>query len=88
MRSFWQRRVGQSGQLAHCLALKNPGAQTLPEQSSLAHLSVAAQPESFSAGHALPDMMHPGSNHSQMFDGKALLHGLRKAGFAPPRVSE
>jgi SAM-dependent methyltransferase len=32
------------------------------------------------------DVIHPGSNHSQMFDGKALVHLLRQAGFENPMV--
>ena len=38
--------------------------------------------------HSFQDIVHPGSNHSQMFDGKALVHLLREAGFAAPAVSE
>ena len=31
--------------------------------------------------HSIQDFLHPGSHHSQMFDGKALVHLLREAGF-------
>ena len=34
-----------------------------------------------SLNHSLQDFVHPGSNHSQMFDGRALAHMLREAGF-------
>jgi len=37
--------------------------------------------------HSIHDVIHPGSNHSQMFDGKSLAHLLREAGFANPAVS-
>jgi predicted SAM-dependent methyltransferase len=37
--------------------------------------------------HSLQDLIHPGSNHSQMFDAKALLHLLREAGFQRAEVS-
>jgi SAM-dependent methyltransferase len=37
--------------------------------------------------HSLQDVIHPGSNHSQMFDGKALIHLFREAGFKNPVVS-
>lgn len=40
-----------------------------------------------SLNHSIHDVIHPGSNHSQMFDGKALVHLLREAGFANPQVS-
>jgi predicted SAM-dependent methyltransferase len=33
------------------------------------------------------DILHPGSNHSQMFDGRSLVHLLKSAGFANPKVS-
>jgi len=33
------------------------------------------------------DILHPGSNHSQMFDGKALMHLLREAGFERVEIS-
>jgi predicted SAM-dependent methyltransferase len=34
-----------------------------------------------SLNHSIQDVIHPGSNHSQMFDTKALAHLLREAGF-------
>jgi predicted SAM-dependent methyltransferase len=34
--------------------------------------------------HSLQDFVHPGSNHSQMFDERSLSHLLREAGFANP----
>jgi SAM-dependent methyltransferase len=37
--------------------------------------------------HSFQDIVHPGSNHSQMFDGKALVHLFREAGFKDPAVS-
>jgi Methyltransferase domain len=37
--------------------------------------------------HSVQDVFHPGSNHSQMFDGKALVHLLREAGFEGAAVS-
>jgi len=37
--------------------------------------------------HSWQDVLHPGSNHSQMFDGNALVHLLRQAGFAKVEVS-
>jgi SAM-dependent methyltransferase len=37
--------------------------------------------------HSIHDVVHPGSNHSQMFDGKALVNLLREAGFERPVVS-
>jgi SAM-dependent methyltransferase len=40
-----------------------------------------------SLNHSLKDVLHPGANHSQMFDGKALVHLLREAGFEEPAVS-
>jgi predicted SAM-dependent methyltransferase len=36
--------------------------------------------------HGLHDLLHPGANHSQMFDEKSLLHLFRQAGFANPEV--
>jgi SAM-dependent methyltransferase len=39
-----------------------------------------------SLNHSIHDVIHPGSNHSQMFDGKALVHLLREAGFEQPEV--
>jgi SAM-dependent methyltransferase len=38
--------------------------------------------------HSVQDIVHPGSNHSQMLDGKALVHLLREAGFEQVAVSE
>jgi SAM-dependent methyltransferase len=40
-----------------------------------------------SLNHSIHDVIHPGSNHSQMFDGKALAHLLREVGFENPAVS-
>ena len=40
-----------------------------------------------SLSHSIHDVIHPGSNHSQMFDGKALVHLLKEAGFNGPAVS-
>lgn len=40
-----------------------------------------------SLNHSLQDVIHPGSNHSQMFDGKALVHLLHEAGFEQVEVS-
>lgn len=40
-----------------------------------------------SLNHSLQDFVHPGSNHSQMFDAKALVHLLREAGFPQVAVS-
>ncbi|HUA16960.1 MAG TPA: methyltransferase domain-containing protein [Verrucomicrobiae bacterium] len=37
--------------------------------------------------HSVQDVIHPGSNHSQMFDGRALSHLLREAGFDQVEVS-
>jgi len=37
--------------------------------------------------HSVHDLIHPGSNHSQMFDGRALTHLLRQAGFGRVEVS-
>jgi SAM-dependent methyltransferase len=37
--------------------------------------------------HSLQDVVHPGSHHSQMFDGRALVHVLRSAGFGDTEVS-
>ncbi len=36
--------------------------------------------------HSLQDVIHPGSNHSQMFDERSLGHLLREAGFENPLV--
>jgi len=40
-----------------------------------------------SLNHSLQDLIHPGSNHSQMLDGKALVQLLRDAGFDKVAVS-
>jgi len=40
-----------------------------------------------SLNHSVQDVIHPGSNHSQMFDAKALQHMLREAGFEHVEVS-
>ncbi|HLW86811.1 MAG TPA: methyltransferase domain-containing protein [Candidatus Sulfotelmatobacter sp.] len=40
-----------------------------------------------SLNHSLQDFVHPGSNHSQMFDARALVHLLRNAGFENVEVS-
>lgn len=40
-----------------------------------------------SLNHSLHDFVHPGSNHSQMFDAKSLVDLLREAGFARVEVS-
>jgi SAM-dependent methyltransferase len=40
-----------------------------------------------SLNHSFQDVVHPGSNHSQMFDGKGLVHLLREAGFEQATVS-
>lgn len=38
--------------------------------------------------HTFQDLLHPGSNHSQMFDARSLIHLLRVSGFQHPEVSE
>jgi len=40
-----------------------------------------------SLNHSVQDLIHPGSNHSQMLDGKALVQLLRDAGFDKVAVS-
>jgi Methyltransferase domain len=40
-----------------------------------------------SLNHSIHDVVHPGSNHSQMFDGKALVNLMREAGFEQPAIS-
>lgn len=40
-----------------------------------------------SLNHSLQDFVHPGSNHSQMFDAKSLVHLLQEAGFTELDVS-
>ena len=37
--------------------------------------------------HSLQDFLHPGSNHSQIFDGKGLVHLLNEAGFERVEIS-
>jgi ubiquinone/menaquinone biosynthesis C-methylase UbiE len=37
--------------------------------------------------HTLHDLIHPGANHSQMFDERSLMYLLRRAGFAQPEAS-
>ena len=39
-----------------------------------------------SLGHNVHDLIHPGANHSQMFDECSLVHLLQRAGFARPEV--
>ncbi len=53
-------------------------AEPLAAQRFLSRLSL---------NHSLQDVIHPGSNHSQMFDGKALVHLLRAAGFGQVEAS-
>ncbi|MBV9574077.1 MAG: methyltransferase domain-containing protein [Acidobacteriales bacterium] len=38
--------------------------------------------------HSIHDLVHPGSNHSQMFDRRSLPHLLQEAGFANPVCRE
>jgi SAM-dependent methyltransferase len=38
--------------------------------------------------HSWQDFMHPGSNHSQMLDGRSLTHMLQSAGFRQVAVSQ
>jgi hypothetical protein len=38
-------------------------------------------------GHTVQELLHPGSNHSQMFAARSLVHLLRSAGFDNPEVS-
>jgi len=40
-----------------------------------------------SLGHTVHDLIHPGANHSQMFDEGSLVHLLRQTGFAQTGVS-
>jgi SAM-dependent methyltransferase len=40
-----------------------------------------------SLNHSFHDVIHPGSNHSQMFDGKSLVQLFREARFDRPAVS-
>ena len=39
-------------------------------------------------GHTWQDLLHPGSHHSQMFDGRSLMAMLHEAGFENPRLSQ
>lgn len=39
-----------------------------------------------SLGHTFHDLVHPGANHSQMFDERSLVHLFQEAGFARPEV--
>jgi len=39
-----------------------------------------------SLAHTFHDLVHPGANHSQMFDERSLLHLFREAGFPQPAV--
>jgi len=56
--------------------LADPGP--LAAQNFLSRLSL---------NHSFHDVIHPGSNHSQMFDGNSLVHLFREAGFERPAVS-
>jgi ubiquinone/menaquinone biosynthesis C-methylase UbiE len=40
-----------------------------------------------SLGHTFHDVVHPGANHSQMFDERSLIHLLVQAGFPHPKAS-
>jgi ubiquinone/menaquinone biosynthesis C-methylase UbiE len=40
-----------------------------------------------SLGHTFHDVIHPGANHSQMFDERSLIHLLEQAGFPHPEAS-
>jgi ubiquinone/menaquinone biosynthesis C-methylase UbiE len=40
-----------------------------------------------SLGHTFHDVVHPGANHSQMFDERSLIHLLQQAGFSHPQAS-
>jgi SAM-dependent methyltransferase len=53
-------------------------ASPLAAQTFIARLSL---------NHSLQDVIHPGSNHSQMFDRRILPHMLREAGFDDVEVS-
>ena len=37
--------------------------------------------------HSFMDILHPGSNHSQMFDAQSLIHLFKTSGFPDPEVS-
>jgi predicted SAM-dependent methyltransferase len=39
-----------------------------------------------SLGRTFRDLVHPGANHSQMFDERSLVHLFREAGFPGPEV--
>jgi SAM-dependent methyltransferase len=41
-----------------------------------------------SLNHGVSDLVHPGANHSQMFDEKSLLYLFRQAGFISPEVKD
>ena len=41
-----------------------------------------------SLSHTFNDLIHPGANHSQMFDRRSLIHLLQTAGFDKPEVSQ
>ena len=43
--------------------------------------------ERLSPGHTFHDVVHPGANHSQMFDERSLVHLMQQAGFSHPEVS-
>lgn len=42
--------------------------------------------ERLALSHTFRDLVHPGANHSQMFDERSLTHMLKEAGFAKPEV--
>ena len=56
----------------------------LADQAPLASHKFLAR---LSLSHSFRDIVHPGSNHSQMFDGRSLVHLLKSAGFPNPEVS-
>lgn len=56
----------------------------LTDSSHLAAQTLLAR---LSLNHSLQDLIHPGSNHSQMFDGKSLMRLFQEAGFEHPRVA-
>jgi predicted SAM-dependent methyltransferase len=51
------------------------------------HLASHQMVQQLALGHTLQDLLHPGANHSQMFDEKSLVHLFRQAGFSDPRRS-
>src|SRR5581483_11723269 len=55
----------------------------LRDRSPLASHTFLAR---LSLSHTVFDLLHPGANHSQMFDESSLLHLLRLAGFPNPEV--